>query len=264
MAVCRKNIIFAHIKQKKEMQGSNSRMEVNIFLDNFREAFGDSVQLPLIFGYGDKPIGETGRIGGCFFKVLQAACEGEPISLNGEVITCGGGKLYTGFGTMPERVPMFVSQTERYKQSPADVVEYVNSLAFQQHTDKYLNFLRIDKANSFENMEGLLFFATPDMLSGLTTWAFYDNNAEDAVSAIFGSGCSAVVSMAVRENRINGNRTFLGLFDPSVRPYVKPDELSFVIPASRFQTMYHTMRQSCLFGTKAWAKVKERITNRNT
>ena len=107
--------------------------------------------------------------------------------------------------------------------------------------------------------EGLLFFATPDILSGLCAWAFYDNNDADAVTTLFGSGCSTVVATAVRENRLKGKRTFIGLFDPSARPYVGPDELSFVIPASRFTSMYDTMRQSCLFGTHAWNKVKTRI-----
>lgn len=33
----------------------------------------------------------------------------------------------------------------------------------------YLNFARIDKLESFGDAEGLLFYATPDMLSGLVT-----------------------------------------------------------------------------------------------
>ena len=81
----------------------------------------------------------------------------------------------------------------------------------------------------------------------------------DAVCVPFGSGCSAVVTQAVRENRRGGRSVFLALFDPSVRPYVGADELGFVIPASRFRTMYETMRSTCLFGTNAWSKVKARI-----
>ena len=68
-----------------------------------------------------------------------------------------------------------------------------------------------------------------------------------------------MVSLAVKENRDKGSRTFLGLFDPSVRPHVGENELSFVIPFHRFKTMCVTMRQCCLFGTRAWGKVKERI-----
>ena len=68
-----------------------------------------------------------------------------------------------------------------------------------------------------------------------------------------------VVTQAVLENRMGGKRTFLGFFDPSVRPWFEADILSFTIPMSRFRVMYDTMRESCLFGTPAWAKVMERI-----
>lgn len=144
------------------------------------------------------------------------------------------------------------------------VSDFIRQLDIKQTDKKYLNFVRIDQAESFENMEGLLFFATPDILSGLCAWAFFDTNAPDAVTSMFGSGCSAVVTMAVQENRRNGYRTFLGLFDPSVRPHIGANELSFVIPHSRFETMYGTLKESCLFGTPAWTKVKERINMANS
>ena len=37
---------------------------------------------------------------------------------------------------------------------------------------RYLHFARIDRLTSFEKVEGLLFLATPDILSGLITWTF--------------------------------------------------------------------------------------------
>ena len=123
------------------------------------------------------------------------------------------------------------------------VIDFIRQLDVRQTDKKYLNFVRIDQVESFDNMEGLLFFATPDILSGLCAWAFYDNNAQGAVTTLFGSGCSNIISTATQENRINGNRTFIGLFDPSVRPYIEANELSFVIPRCRFKTMYETMRE---------------------
>lgn len=108
-------------------------------------------------------------------------------------------------------------------------------------------------------MEGVVFIANPDMLSGLTTWAYYDNNAEDGVVSMFGSGCSCIVTQATIENRKGGKRTFIGFFDPSVRPYFEPDKLSYTIPMSRFREMCGTMRQSCLFDTHAWGKIRERM-----
>ena len=54
----------------------------------------------------------------------------------------------------------------------------------------------------------------------------------------------------------------MGFFDPSVRPHFEAELLSFTIPMSRFKEMYHTMRESCLFDTHAWSKLKERIQDR--
>ena len=234
-------------------------MELKEFIESYREAFGENAQLPLLFGYSDTPVAQTAKIGGCFFKGLQAAREGTPISLSVEVIGCGGGKLYTGFTDMPEHVPNYVSITEKYKRTPEMVADYVKHLEIPRATKPYLNFVRIDQAESFEGFEGILFYATPDMLAGLCGWAFYDTNEPDAVMAQFGSGCSTVVSMTVVENAHGGHRCFLGLLDPSVRPWVGPNELSFTVPMSRFMVMMDTMRQCFLFGSHSWEKLKARL-----
>jgi|SRR3712207_1301069 len=239
-------------------------MNVATFIRNYKEAFGEEAPLPIAFSYSDTPAAVTEKINGCFFKGLHTVRDGQPVSLNAETIGCGGGKFYTGFSEMPAHVPEFVSAKERYKQTPEMVLDFIRQTEVRQTDKKYLNFIRIDRMESFNGMEGLLFFVTPDMLSGLCTWAFYDNNRPDAVTSLFGSGCSAVVSMAVQENRRDGRRTFLGLFDPSVRPYVGENELSFVIPYCRFKQMYETMRNSCLFNTHAWSKVKARIGGATT
>ena len=105
-----------------------------------------------------------------------------------------------------------------------------------------------------------MFYATPDMLSGLCGWAFFDTNAADAVVTQFGSGCSSVVSMTIVENARKGQRCFMGLLDPSVRPYVGTNELSFTIPMSRFKSMTKTMKECFLFDSHAWKKVKASVS----
>ncbi len=239
-------------------------MTIPVFIRLYQEAFGEQAPLPLLFSYSDTPLAATEKTNGCFFKALQAVREGTPVSLNADVIGCGGGKFYTGFSDMPGHVPHFVSVKERYKQTPGLVLDYIRQADVRRTGRAYLNFVRLDRAESFDGAEGLLFFATPDRLAGLCTWAFYDTNAADAVTALFGSGCANVVTVAVQENRRNGHRTFLGLFDPSVRPYVGAGELSFVIPLCRFRTMYRTLPECALFGTHAWAKVKARIDAEST
>lgn len=234
-------------------------MDIHTFISNYQEAFGMQVELPIAFWYSNVAEGSTEKINGCLFKCMKQVRNGEIVSLSKESIGCGGGKLYTGYTEMPEHVPGFVSLKEKYKKSPEMVVEFVQNMGIPKTQKPYLTFARIDKLASFDEVEGILFLANPDVLSGLATWAYFDNNEEDAVSSPFGSGCCSVVTQAILENQKHGRRTFIGFFDPSVRPYFEPDILSFTIPMSRFKEMYHTMRESCLFDTHAWGKIKERI-----
>lgn len=176
-------------------------MDIHTFMTNYREAFGERAELPIAFWYSDKQESETDKIGGCFFKGLQQVREGKPISLNSDVIGCGGGKFYTGFTEMPIHVPNFVSLKEKYKKTPEMVTDFIKQIQVPRTEKAYLHFARIDKLASFDHVEGLLFLATPDILSGLTTWAFYDTNAFDTVATPFGSGCSSVVTLTVLENQ---------------------------------------------------------------
>lgn len=234
-------------------------MNIHTFISNYQEAFGMQAELPIAFWYSNEAAAPTEKINGCLFKCMRLVRDGKIISLNNETITCGGGKFYTGFTDMPERVPGFVSLKEKYKKTPEMVLDFIQKIQVPRADKAYLHFARIDQISSFDQIEGILFLATPDMLSGLATWAYFDNNAFDAVSAPFGSGCCSVVTQAILENRKHGKRTFLGFFDPSVRPYFEENILSFTIPMSRFKEMYHTMRNSCLFDTHAWGKIKERL-----
>ncbi|RHJ84430.1 DUF169 domain-containing protein [Parabacteroides sp. AM08-6] len=234
-------------------------MDINVFLTNYREAFGDKVDLPIAFWFSEQPVNLIDKIGGCFFKCMKDVRVGQIVSLGVDTIGCGGGKFYTGFTEMPDRIPGFVSLKEKYKQTPEQVSEFIDELQVPKAKMAFLNFARMDKVDGFDNLEGILFLTTPDVLSGLVSWAFFDNNAPDAVASLFGSGCCSVVTQAVIENTKKGKRTFIGFFDPSVRPHFEPDILSFMIPMSRFKEMYDTMRSCCLFDTHAWKKVKDRI-----
>ena len=236
-------------------------MEIKQFIENYKGAFSESAELPILFWYSDLEAGKTEKINGCFFQCMKDVRAGISVSLNAEVIGCGGGKFYTGFTNLPEYVPTFVSLKEKYKKTPKMVTDFVTQLDRPRTTKKYLNFARIDKVDSFDDKDGILFLATPDILSGLATWASFDNNSEDAVVSLFGSGCCTAVTYAVLERNKNSRRTFIGFFDPSVRPHFEANILSFMIPMPRFREMYDTMTECFLFDTRAWGKIKERIWN---
>lgn len=228
------------------------------FVVRFREAFSDVAPMPIAFWYGDTGVNPESRVPRCMIGAIRKVCEGNSLTLSAENVQCGGGGLYTAFRPMPERVPLFVSETEHYKQSPEQVRGYVEGLGIEITDRPYLNFVRVDELQSWQGVEAVVFFATPDILSGLCTWAFYDNDSEDAVVTKFASGCAAVVSFATTENRKGGRSCFLGMFDPSARPLVPKNELTFAVPMCRFNEMLQTMPDSALY-QKAFSAVRRRI-----
>lgn len=71
----------------------NQKMEIKTFVANYREAFGETAELPIVFWYSDTPESQTEKINGCFFKNMKKVRDGHIISLNADVIGCGGGKF---------------------------------------------------------------------------------------------------------------------------------------------------------------------------
>lgn len=228
------------------------------FVLKFREAFGNVASMPIAFWYGDNAVNPESRVPRCMIGAIRKVCDGNPLTLTAENVQCGGGGLYTAFRPMFEGVPVFVSHNEHYKKTPEQVRAYVESLDIEITDKPYLNFVSVDKLDSWNGVEAVVFFATPDILSGLCTWTFYDNDAEDAVVTKFASGCAAVISFATVENRKKGRRCFLGMFDPSARPLVPKNELTFAVPMSRFKEMLGTMPDSALY-EKAFSVVRRRI-----
>ena len=228
------------------------------FILKFREAFGEAAPLPIAFWYDDTAANPESRVPRCMIGAIRKVCNGNKLTLTSENVQCPGGALYAAFRPMPEQIAFFVSQIERYKQTPEQMYAYVESLGIEMTDKPYLNFVCVVQLVSWEGVEAVVFFATPDILSGLCTWALFDNDAEDAIVTKFASGCAAVITFASVENRKGGRSCFLGMFDPSARPLVPKNELSFAIPMSRFKEMLATMPDSALY-QKAFSVVRRRI-----
>ena len=232
-------------------------MTVKEFIEKYRQAFGEKAPLPIAFGYSGTPVSEIRSIPKCLVGSISNVRHGDSLTLSADNVICGGGGLYTAFIEMPERVPVFVSEVEHYKKTKEMVVDYVRRLNIELTKKPYLNFVRIDNLKEWNDAEALLFFATPDILAGLCSWAFYDNNSADAVVTQFSSGCASIVTR-IRENKTNGRSCFIGMLDPSARPLIPENELTFTIPMCRLMEMLNTMDDSSLY-QKAFSALRRRI-----
>jgi hypothetical protein len=60
------------------------------------------------------------------------------------------------------------------------------------------------------------------------------------------------------EGRRARPRGVMGLFDPSARPWVKPDVLTFAVPMAKLTRMIDDMEESFL-STRTWDRLKARM-----
>ena len=241
----------------------------DIFLYKWRKYFGNA-ELPVTYFYSDETPENKSNMSGkqepCLICKLNMVREGQNFVYSSASPGCPGGKRYTGFATgLRSNFEYFLScglpgkiEGERYKKSPELVKDYLKNNPPFRATAKYLIFKRWDNLITGDKPAAAIFFATPDILSGLFTLANYDRSDPDGVIAPMGSGCSSIVSYPLAEAKSQRPRCVLGMFDVSARPCTPSNTLTLTIPIKRLNEMVENMDESFLI-TESWDKVKQRI-----
>jgi uncharacterized protein (DUF169 family) len=239
------------------------------FLDRW-EAYFPGAELPIVLRYTDQeipPDRATSRDRShCLICNLAPVREGMTQHFGARTIRCGGARRYLGFEPeMRPEFPYFLScgipgevEGERYKRSPELVERYLESQPFFEAPGRTVTFKRWDKLDGDPPPDIVIFFAKPDVLSGLFTLANFDEADPEAVIAPFGSGCSSIVYHPYQELHSEHPRAVLGMFDVSARPCVSPNLLTFAVPWPKFTDMVDQMDESFLI-TDSWRRVRSRI-----
>lgn len=228
----------------------------------------NNAELPITFQYSDSPmevpVMEAPESHRCVIAQLLKVRRGESICMQSHSVTCVGGKRYLMFtDSMPPRFECYIShypdgKGERYKRFPEQVTAFWDQLPQLPTKGDHLIFKRWDHLNEQDEPDAVIFFATPDVISGLFTLACFDSTAEDAVIAPFGAGCTSILYFPYRE-QINGKgRAVLGLMDPSARKRTKSDLFTFAVPATKFKEMIDQMEESFLI-TDTWTSIQKRM-----
>jgi uncharacterized protein (DUF169 family) len=249
-----------------------NNMDISVkqkFLALWKKYFNDA-ELPIAFYYTD----EAGQAEAvkvttahrCVIGDLARVRRGHSLYLDKDSIGCPGGKRYLGYAEeiMPD-FEYFLScgiegklEGERYKKSPELVKESMKDWPLFKAPGRFIVFKRWDMVEESDNPEVVIFFARPDVLSGLFTLASFDEAEPDGVIAPFGSGCSSIVQYPYLEKNSDRPRGVIGMFDVSARPFVPGNRLTFSVPMNKFVRMIDNMEESFLI-TKSWAKVQKRI-----
>lgn len=227
-------------------------------------------ELPIAFYYTDKegqaPVHRITEGQHCFVNDLEAIRQGRALSFDTKSIACFGGKRYLGFSqNLMPNFEYFLScgipgklEGERYKKSPELVKEMLNHVPTFKAPGKYIVFKRWDALEEADQPQIVIFFASPDVLSGLFTLANYDEPTNEAVFCPMGAGCGTIVQYPLNECKSDRPRAVLGMFDVSARPGINPTHLAFSVPMQKFERMVENMDESFLI-TGSWEKIKSRL-----
>lgn len=238
------------------------------------EKYFPGAELPIAFevagpadGVEEAPAPKGWR---CFVCDLAKVRNGRSLAFSEESIGCRGGRFYLGYDA--ERFPgfrYFLSygkpgeiEGERYKQTPEIVDELDRGTARIPTKGKSIVFKRWDNLTDADNPDAVVFFARPEVLSGLFTLANFDQADPNGVICPFGAGCSSVFYFPWLEQQSENPRAVLGMFDPSARPCVPTDVLTMAFPMKKFEKVVGFMEESFLI-TESWGKVLKKIERSN-
>jgi hypothetical protein len=243
------------------------------FKERFVERWQDyfpGADLPIAYYYTDEEdrgeSAQPSKGSHCVICDLAQVRDGKSLRLDRDVVRCGGGKRYLGFvQSLRPNFEYFLScgipgemEGERYKKTPELVNEQLKHQPPFEAPGKYAVFKRWDVLDEDDEPLVVVFFAPPDILSGLFTLANFDELDPHAVIAPFSSGCASIVYHPYHELQSQRPRAVLGMFDVSARPCVPSEVLTFAVPWPKFVRMVDNMKESFLI-TGSWQKVRSRI-----
>jgi uncharacterized protein (DUF169 family) len=240
------------------------------FAERWQKYF-PGAELPIAFYYTDDPgQAKLFRVSDdhhCFIGSLQAIRKGQSLCFDTKSLACFGGKRYLGFSqNLMPNFEYFLScgipgklEGERYKKTPELVRELFSDVPTFAAPGKCIVFKRWDMLDEEDTPQVVIFFAPPDVLSGLFTLANYDEPTNEAVFCPMGAGCGTIVQYPMKECTSDRPRAVLGMFDVSARPDVDANSLTFSVPMQKFERMVANMDESFLI-TESWKKLKNRLT----
>lgn len=180
---------------------------------------------------------------------------------------CMGGGFYAGmYRPYVEMIPLYVStgipgthfEGEHYLPSVAAMHAFLEDTAPPPATGRYCVLKPLDRFAAGEEPLVVVFFARPEVLTGLHSLTGFAAGHHQAVATPFGAGCGSMIAWPLVYQQRGEERAVLGGFDPSARKFMKPDELTFAVPQQLYRKMLAAMEESTLT-RETWAGVRKKV-----
>lgn len=151
-------------------------------------------------------------------------------------------------------------QGERFLPSPESMRKFLATVDPRKAPAKYCIFKPLSLFTDKEAPEFVIFFARPEVLSGLFTHTAFTTGDVDCVASPFGAGCTNLISWPLYYQEKGMEKAVIGGFDPSARKYMKTDELTFTVPLSLYKKMLASLPESMFNVEGDWSNVRKKVT----
>ena len=150
-------------------------------------------------------------------------------------------------------------QGERYLPSPESMRTFLDKVNPREAPGKYCIFKPLSHFTDNEEPEFVIFFARPEVLTGLYTHTMFTTGDVDSVASPFGAGCTNILAWPLHYKEKGLEKAVLGGFDPSARKYMKTDELTFTVPLSLYRKMLKSLPESMFNVETDWKVVRKKV-----
>jgi uncharacterized protein (DUF169 family) len=208
--------------------------------------------------------------GGCIMPLIFSAASGKTVAFDKETTGWPCSAFYLGYedwifpgierflshGPVPGR------ECERFVKTADQAEAYLKSVCFETKSKGTAVFKPVEKLDTGETPEIVVFFANADQLSALVYLLYYNApEEENRVIARFASACGAAVTLPLHYARKGEKKAVWGLHDISARSRLPKELMTLAVPLSLFVEMGRDIEESFL-ATDAWRKIAERIDQR--
>ncbi len=160
--------------------------------------------------------------------------------------------ISTGFEGTPIR-------GTRLMPSPEATRAFLDKVDPRQAPAKYCIFKPLSLFSNGEKPEFVIFFARPEVLTGLFIQTTFTTGEVDSVAVPFGAACTNIIAWPLFYKEQGVEKAVLGGFDPSARKFMKTDELTFTVPWNLYQKMLKALPESMFNVSKDWPNVRKKI-----
>jgi uncharacterized protein (DUF169 family) len=148
---------------------------------------------------------------------------------------------------------------ERYMPGPDAMRAFMEKVNPRKAPAKYCIFKPLSHFTDGDEPEFVIFFARPEVLTGLFIQTVFTTGDMDCVASPFGAGCTNIIGWPLYYQAQGLEKAVLGGMDPSARKFMKTDELTFTVPLSLYARMLAALPESMFTHETDWTGVRKKV-----